>query len=257
MKKRNSLFLLLFLFSVHTFGFGPMGHQIVADIAYKNVNCKTKKKIDQLLGKRGIIYTSSWADEIKSDNEYAYSYNWHFQNLKDSLQFEDIKYLMKNPKAEGKHLFFALDSISKTLKKGQENKEALKFIVHFVGDLHQPLHLGRFSDLGGNKIEIKWFGNRIRLHQLWDSQIVDERKFSYTEYSQYLQDKYKKERKFFKKQSLENSIWETYELQQKIYSYDYTNLNAYLYIYQFKDDKDRQLYKAGIQLAKLLDKIFK
>lgn len=255
MKQKILLLLFLINLSFSAFAFGPVGHQIVADIAYNNLKRSTKKKADKLLGKRGIIYTSSWADEIKSDDRYAFSYNWHFQNLRADMSHEELRNLYENPKSEGEFLFFALDSLSQSLKKNKTDVDALKFIVHFLGDMHQPLHLGRLEDRGGNDILIKWFGREIRLHQLWDTQILESNRFSYSEYSQYLQDKFRKQRKLFKKQSLFDSVWETYLLQLEIYDYDYEDLNPYNYVYHFGDDIDEQLYRAGIQLANLLNKI--
>ena len=62
----------------------------------------------------------------------------------------------------------------------------MKLLVHFVGDLHQPLHLGKKEDKGGNDIDILWFGKKSNLHRLWDSDIIDSSKFSFSELSQNL-----------------------------------------------------------------------
>lgn len=255
MKQKILLFLFLVNLSLTALAFGPVGHQIVADIAYHNLKWSTRKKADKLLGKRGIIYTSSWADEIKSDSRYDFSYNWHFQNLRADMSREELRHLYDHPKLEGEFLFYALDSLSQHLKANKNDAEALKFIVHLVGDMHQPMHMGRLEDRGGNDILIKWFGREIRLHQLWDTQMLESNQFSYSEYSQYLQDKYQKQKKDFKKESLFDSIWTTYLLQLELYDYDYEDLNAYKYIYRFSDDIDQQLYRAGIQLARLLNSI--
>lgn len=256
MKQRLVLLLLLLGFSYQTYAFDAVGHRIISEIAYDNLKCGTRKKVDKLLGKRGIIYTSVWADNVRSDSAYAYSYNWHFQNLKDGMTKTELQYLLDNPKSEGEYLFFALDSLTQCLKKDKNNPEALKFIVHFVADLFQPMHLGRLSDLGGNKVIISWFGRDIRLHQLWDTQMLEGQKFSYSEYSRYIQDKFAKQKKALKKQPLLDAIWETYLLRNKIYAYDYTNLRAYNYMYEFNDDMDCQLIRAGLQLANLLNEIF-
>lgn len=255
MKQKILLLLFLVNLSFGLFAFGPVGHQIVADIAYENLKWSTRKKVDKLLGKRGIIYQSSWADDIRSDNRYAYSYNWHFQNLRADMSRQELRQLYDNPKLEGEFLFYALDSLSQNLKTDRNNAEALKFIVHFVADMHQPMHLGRLEDRGGNDIQVKWFGREIRLHQLWDTQILESNRFSYSEYSRYLQDKFGKQKKQFKKQPLFDSIWETYLLQLEIYGCDYENLNPYDYIYRFGDDIDEQLYRAGIQLSNLLNRV--
>ncbi|MHB9057002.1 MAG: S1/P1 nuclease [Paludibacteraceae bacterium] len=250
------IFTLLLSFSLPLAAFDALGHRIVADIAYANLKCNTRNKVDKILGKHGIIYTAIWTDDIRSDEKYAYSYNWHYQNLRDGMKKTDLQYLYQHPTAEGEHLFFALDSLTRRLRYNKSDAEALKFIVHFSADLFQPMHLGRAADRGGNDVTIKWFGRDIRLHQLWDTQMLEGQKFSYSEYSRYLQDKFARQKKEIKKQSRLDAIWATYLLRNKIYAYDYTDLKAYNYIYKFNDDLDIQLYRAGIQLASLLNEIY-
>jgi hypothetical protein len=256
MKQKILLLTVLFGFTVQSFAFDPIGHRIISEIAYDNLKCGTRKKVDELLGKRGMIYASVWADDVRSDNKYAYSYNWHFQNLKDGMTRTELQHLIDNPKSEGEHLFYALDSLTKSLKHNKNDVEALKFIVHFAADFYQPMHLGRLSDRGGNDVIIRWFGRDIRLHQLWDTQMLEGQKFSYSEYSRYIQDKFAKQKKELKKQSHLEAVWETYLLRNKIYAYDYKDLRAYNYMYQFNVDMDRQLFRGGIQLAELLNEIF-
>ena len=256
MKQKFLLLILIIGFSFPAKAYDVVGHRIVADIAYHNLNCRTRHKVDKLLGKHSLIYDAKWPDDIKSDSAYSYSYNWHFQNLKDGMNPADIQYLFNHPKAEGEHLFFALDSLSRRLKKNNSDAEALKFIIHFVADMHQPMHLGRAGDRGGNDIYVKWFGKDIRLHQLWDTQMLEGQKFSYSEYSQYLMDKFAKRKKEVRRQSLPESLEAVYLLREQIYAYDYTNLSAYNYMYIFNDNLDETLYRGGIQLANLLNKLF-
>jgi hypothetical protein len=255
-KKLGSILLLLLLISPATFAFDAVGHRIVAKIAYENLDGGAKKAVDQLLGRHGMIYAASWADDLRNDSSYAYTYDWHFQDLRDGMTNADFQYLLQHPTAEGEHLFYALDLLTNRLKKNKNDAEALKLIVHFMGDLHQPLHLGRPSDRGGNDIKIKWFGKDIRLHQLWDSNLIEMQDMSYTEYAHYLMDKYSNRKKEFQNQTMLASIEETYQVRNKIYDFNYSKLNPYQYNYLFKNDLDEQLYRAGIQLAQLLNRIY-
>ena len=257
--KINKHFLSLFFLglSLSLSAYDAVGHRIVADIAYQNLSTKARTQVDKVLGKHGIIYAATWADEIRSDKKYAYSYQWHYQNLNDSLTTADLKKLLANPKAEGTHLFFAIDTLSTRLKKDNNDAEALKFMVHFVGDLHQPMHLGRLQDLGGNKVDVKWFGKTINLHSLWDSQIIESEKMSYSEISQYLQDKYEPRKSEYKKYSVLQSIEAGYAIRTQIYGYDNTDTNSYHYLYYFTEKQNEMLYRGGIQLANILNAIFK
>ncbi len=257
--KLNKAFLALSLLwlSLSLSAYDGVGHRIVASIAYQNLTEKTRTQVDQVLGKHGIIYESTWADEIRSDKKYDYSYPWHYQNLRDSLSTSDLKALLQNPKAEGEHLFYAIDLMTNRLKKDKNDAEALKFLVHFVGDLHQPMHLGRKEDLGGNKVEAKWFGKQINLHSLWDSYMLENQKFSYSEFSLYLQDKFEPKKAEFQKYTVEQSIEAGYSVRTQIYGYDNSDTNNYHYVYRFSDSLDEMLYRGGIQLANILNTIYK
>ncbi len=255
MKQKFFLFLLAISLTLPAMAYDAFGHRIIAGIAYENLTCHARKKVDKMLGKHGLIYVSTWSDDVRSDSAYAYSYDWHFQNLRDGMNPTDILSLYENPKNEGLHLFFAIDSLSQSLKNNKKDIEALKFLIHFIADAHQPMHLGRAGDRGGNDIMIKWFGKDIRLHQLWDTQMIEGRNYSYSEYVEFLQDKFAGRNNEFKKQSLPQSLEAVYQVRNKIYKYDYNNLRAYNYMYVFNNDLDELLYRGGIQLANLLNKV--
>ena len=257
-KLAKSILIGCFLISIFSLSaYNVVGHRIISDIAYKNLTSKARKQVDNVLGKRGIIYTSAWADEIRSDNTYAYSYPWHYQNLEHGLTEDGIKHLLENPTAEGEHLFFALDQMITRLKKDKKDAEALKFLVHFVGDLHQPLHLGRSENKGGNGVSITWFGRTTNIHSTWDGSLIDSRKMSSSEYAIYLEDKFESEKQKIKEYDLLQSILKTYEITNEIYNYDMSNTNTYHYLYRFMDQQDELLFRGGIQLANVLNEIYK
>jgi len=237
--------------------YDAMGHRIVADIAYDNLTDKARLQVDKVLGKRGIVYDATWADEVRSDNKYAYSYQWHYQDLDDNMTTDGILKLMKNPKAEGEHLFFAIDTLTTRLKRDKNDAEALKFLVHFIGDLHQPMHMGRKDDKGGNKVDFNWFGRKTNLHSVWDGALIESEKMSYSEFSRYLQDKFEPRKAEIKKCNILQSVEAGYAVQKLIYSYDMSDTSNYHYVYFFADKRDEMLYRGGIQLANILNAIYK
>jgi len=258
MRIRKQFFTLcLLVFTISVSAYDAVGHRIIADIAYNNLTDKARSQVDKILGKRGIVYEATWADEVRSDEKYAYSYQWHYQDLDDNITSADIKKLLNNPAAEGEHLFFALDSLTRRLRVDRKDAEALKFMVHFVGDLHQPLHMGRKDDKGGNKIDFNWFGRKTNLHAVWDGSLIESQKMSYSEYSQYLQDKFEPRKAEFKKYDILQSIMATYAVRNMIYAYDTSDTNNYHYVYYFADKVDEMLYRGGIELANILNAIYK
>lgn len=232
------------------------GHRVIADIAYKNLTCKARHSVDKILGKKGIIFDSSWADGVRNEKGYEYSYPWHYQNLRDSMTTLDLQNLLKNPQAEGDHLFYAIELMIGKLKTNRNDAEALKFLVHFVGDLHQPMHLGRATDRGGNSMMLTWFGSQVNLHALWDSYLIDRQKLSYTEMSEMLLKKYNSERNKFKNESIENSVMAAYELRSQLYATDMKTTSNYLYAHIFTPQHNEMLYRAGMQLARILNEIY-
>ena len=257
--KINKHFLTFCLLglTLSLFAYDGVGHRIIADIAYDNLTAGARNQVDKVLGKRGMVYAATWADDVRSDSKYAYSYPWHYQDVDDNMSSADLKKLLDNPTAEGEHLFFAIDSMVVRLKKDKNDVEALKFLVHFIGDLHQPLHLGRKDDKGGNKIEMNWFGRKTNLHAVWDGALIDSEKMSYSEFSKYLQDKYEPRKAEFKKHNLLQSIEAAYAVRNAIYAYDTSDTSNYHYVYFFADKRDEMIYRGGIQLANILNSIFK
>lgn len=257
-KSIKSIFIVCFLaFTFSLSAYDVVGHRIITDIAYQNLTKKARSQVDKVLGKRGIIYTSSWADEIKSDKKYAYSYQWHYQNLAVGLTEDGIKQLLENPVSEGEHLFYGINQMIERLKNDKTDAEALKFLVHFVGDLHQPLHLGRPEDRGGNGVSITWFGRNTNIHAVWDGTLIDSRKMSSSEYAAYLEDKFEQKKKEIKTYTVLQSVLRTYEVANEIYDYDLSNTNNYHYLYRFMEQQDEMLFRGGIQLANILNDIFR
>lgn len=257
--KRLLLFLLL-VCPFACYAWDAVGHRIVTEIAYRNLTPKARRGVDKVLGVRGIVYFSSWADEIKSDTIYPDSYGWHFQNLRSGMSREQLDSLYHNKDAEGIHLFYALDKQVSLLRNDKNNADALKFVVHLMGDAYQPMHLGRPEDKGGNKVQMRWFNSGTNLHAVWDGRLISYFNFSYREFADYLCDKFadKKIKKEITDMSAEDCIYQTYLLQNEVYEYQQTgDNNTYHYAYRFRASLERQLYTAGIRLAKLLNSLYR
>lgn len=255
MKKTIYLLLLLTL-PITTFAWGPTGHRTIASIANDELRPKVRKQIDQLLGKEGIIYYSTWADEVRSDAAYNYSSPWHYQNLSANKTPEQIKALWNAPLSEGEHLFYAVQELTARLKKDKKDVEALKFLIHFIGDLHQPMHLGRLEDLGGNRVPFVWFRDTINIHSLWDSYLIEHKKMSYSELANYLKNTVGHKKKAFVEQTIPDILVDSHQLTGQIYNYNSKSKSSYVYAYHFNQQLDEALYRAGVQLARLLNEIY-
>ena len=131
----------------------------------------------------------------------------------------------------------------------------LRFLVHLVGDIHQPLHVGRAEDRGGNDIKVQWFGNDTNLHRVWDTHIIDNFQMSYTELTEHLNNNF--DHTSIEELSEDEWIDESQKLVNLVYS-EVKNGDSlgYDYIYKNFDIIKSQLFTAGVRLAMTLNGIY-
>jgi hypothetical protein len=237
------------------------GHRVIAQIAGKNIKSKTKKKIDKLLNGYPMAYWANWPDFIKSDTtgQWKHTHIWHFVNAPEGLSKQDYINHIKNISQENIYSEIPkLEAILKNKKSSDDDKRtALYFLVHLMGDAHQPMHAGREEDLGGNKISVTWFKNPTNIHSVWDSKIIDNEGYSYTEYAKILNSIKKKEKRQLQVGTLDDWMYDTYVLANDIYA----NIKngdelSYGYSYKYKYVMELQLQRGGLRLAKILDEVF-
>ncbi len=259
----NTRYLLLLLFINFTYiGFsytddwGKTGHRVVGEIAESYLTKKAKKNIAKLLNGQGLAFVSIYGDEIKSDDRYKGYSPWHYVNFSF-----DKKYGEDTPSEYG-DLVQGIKKCIEVLKSSiatKENKEFhLKMLVHLIGDLHQPLHVGRGEDKGGNDIQVRWFKEGSNLHRVWDSDMIDYYGMSYTELSENANKLSSAQVKFIKQGSILDWIQESQNLAKKVYaSANVGEKLGYKYMYENFPMVRSQLQKGGIRLAKVLNEIFK
>jgi hypothetical protein len=255
------LFLLLsaFLFSnpttEKTVFWGPTGHRTTGKIAETHLTNKAKRKIDKLLKGESLAFVSTFGDQIKSDRKYNEFYSWHYVNMDLDQKYADTE---KNPKGD------LVTGINKCIQvlKDEKSSEAdkvfyLKFLVHLVGDLHQPLHIGQKEDKGGNTVQVQWFGQGTNLHTVWDSKMIEEWNMSYLELAKNAKDLSKDEIKAIKKGTVVEWVDEVHEITKEVYKSAKVGENLkYRYSYDHLETVRTQLQKGGIRLAKILNEIF-
>lgn len=256
--KISLAFLLLYL-PFQAMSWGLLGHRVVGQIAESYLNKQASREIKLILGNESLAIASNWADFIKSEPAYNYINNWHYINLPAGLNEEQLDFALKRDTITDiytKILFLSAELKNKTLE--QEKKVMyLRLLIHFVGDIHQPMHTGRFEDLGGNKIQLTWFGQNTNLHRVWDSDLIDSQKLSYTEYSRSINFITKNQLHLLQSQDVAQWVKDSYRISTKIYA----NVNTgdklgYRYTYDNIEIANQQLLKGGIHLAALLNSIF-
>jgi len=240
---------------------GVLGHRVVGEVADFYLQAKTRLAIKQILGTESMAMTANWADFIKSDTTYNYLNNWHYVNLPENLSKSDVFSFLDNQ--QGANIYNKLNEMIAILKNSKstasQKKLALRMVIHMVGDLHQPMHTARKDDLGGNKIQLSWFGEKSNLHKVWDEGLVNFQQLSYTEYTKAINHPTRLQIVNWQKADLKSCVYESYEICNKIYATGIKNDDKLSYRYNFDwiDTVNEQLLKGGVRLAKILNDIYK
>ena len=182
MKKHLSIALAIGL-SLTIISWGFKGHRVTALVAEDYLTPQAKQAVRAILGGETLADVSTWADEIKGDPQYGNSASWHFINLPLGLSYEQfVKACYSQDKDNVLSAILAAENklASPTISQS-EKKDALKFLVHLIGDAHQPMHVSRAEDKGGNTIQVRFDGQGTNLHALWDSKLIDHEGLSETE----------------------------------------------------------------------------
>ncbi|KRE99918.1 S1/P1 Nuclease [Frateuria sp. Soil773] len=169
---------------------GPLGHSIVAELAQRHLNPAAEAEVEHLLAPEHTTHladVASWPDQIQDDPALAAL--WKQTRALHYIDFlhGDCDYVPPRDCRGGKCVVAGLDHYVQILAdRGQPDaarREALKFVVHFVGDVHQPLHAGSRDDKGGNTYQVQFRGKGSNLHKVWDSGLLSTRGLDWRGYA--------------------------------------------------------------------------
>jgi hypothetical protein len=251
------LFISLFLLSYHlAYCWGLTGHRVVAEIAENHLSKKAKKELRKLIGRETLAWWANWPDFIRSDSTWRHVSPWHYVDLPGHISRDSFVAGIKN--RPGKTLYTQIPAMVAQLKDKSQSIEqrrtALVFLIHLVGDLHQPLHVGRDEDDGGNKIVVYWFNEKTNLHSVWDTYFINSQAYSYTEYAKLLDIAGKEQVAAWQNSSLDDWFYESHQLSDIIYdSTPAESKLSYNYNFKFQQMLNEQLLKGGVRLAKVLN----
>jgi hypothetical protein len=200
MKKNLKSLVLAAVFglalSSSSLAWGPEGHEIVSEIALYYLTPTARAAVDDILGayKLGDFDVASWPDAIRGNKEYAELYpkngRWHYIDFDAGMWYDD-DFLLETPK-DGDDIVTQIvrwrDDLKGGKLKGERQLDALRFLVHFVADVHQPMHCAfRYGDMGGNMLPVNSFTGQNysfgpdtemdyppSLHSTWDEYLVNE-----------------------------------------------------------------------------------
>lgn len=251
-------FIVILTLSTHTpnsIFWGQIGHRTVGHIADGMLTKKARKQVKRILGNETLAEVSTWMDEVRSDRAYDYANTWHYCTIPDGMTYETA------PTQEGGDVVWAIEKIIKELKEGgstpEEEETNLKFLVHLVGDVHQPLHVGNGTDRGGNDVKVTWFGSNTNLHSVWDTRMIDGKQFSYTEFADWVNHPSKTQVTYWQSASVRDWAHESMTFRDQVYAVPENGRLSYRYSYDNFDLVKQRILQAGVRLAGVINEIYK
>lgn len=169
---RFFLAIFVFIYGSATLAWHQLGHRTTATIAFTQLTPKAKQSVQFLLGSEDFADVSNWPDSIKGTAGWKQTSAYHYASVPDKGNYLETLARLPVPQQNKGDLVMATLKAILTLRDPQTPVQAkywsLKFLIHFIGDLHQPLHTGRPEDQGGNAVSVNWFGKSTNLHSIWD-----------------------------------------------------------------------------------------
>lgn len=166
---------------------GPLGHRLVGHLAERDLSPKARAEVARLL--RGeaeptLAGVANWADDLRGSDPGLgrRSSRWHYANLAEDGCRYDAARDCKGGDCVVEAIRRQRAILADRTRPAAERAQALKFIVHFVGDIHQPLHAGHAHDRGGNDVQVNLDGKGSNLHRLWDSELLATAKLAEPEW---------------------------------------------------------------------------
>lgn len=253
-KTKIYLTLILCVTSTQVFAWGQTGHRVTGEIAQNYLSIEAQAAVTELLGVEDLAEASTYADEMRSNPSEFWRRTaspWHYVNVKAGE-----KYSGAPPEGDA---VSALERFSKTIKNPEATREAkqlaLRFIVHIIGDLHQPFHSGTSEDRGGNLIFVEFFGEQTNIHSVWDTSLVDRQKLSYTEWTKRLVRTLTPEQ-VESWQQTDPTVWIHESVEFRTTLYPNSKRLSWDYQYQSIPIVKQRLQMGGVRIAAYLNELF-
>ena len=166
-------FVSLLVISSQANAWGPSGQTITVSLAEKYLTARARMAVSKILNGSSLSSVATWADQARREEQWSQTSSWHY------IDRESAKSQMPGNVRD------AIEYCREKLSSDDSDSEKLvwlKFLVHFVGDLHQPMHVGNPSDRGGNLTKVSYRGKQYNLHALWDGAFIDDQRMSVSAY---------------------------------------------------------------------------
>lgn len=255
--RRCVIFFAWLLAVMNAYGWSQKGHDVTCFVAEKHLTPKAAAAVDSLLEGRSMVYWANWLDNASHTPEYAYSKTWHYNNVDEGERYETRKQAPDGDAITALRHTIGVLSGDRQWPEGNAQL-ALKMLIHIMGDIHQPLHMGHATDLGGNRIKVKFFGNDTNLHSVWDHSLPEAtHKWSYTEWQQQIDRATPAEQLVIISGNIDDWGRQSVETAAEVYRDFPAGKNiSYNDIARWAPVVEDQYLKGGLRLAHVLNLIF-
>jgi hypothetical protein len=261
MKLKHCFSIFIIATALSLISWGYTGHRTIGLITENHLNLKAKAAVKNLLGDTSIADACTWADDARREPQFKETGNWHFLNLPLGLNFKDFKQYIDTIGKD--NVYSALMNAERVLRDKKSTKEqqvhSLKFLMHFVGDLHQPMHISRAEDKGGNTIQLNYEGKGTNLHSLWDTRMLEHQGLNFTQLAAKYDQMSATDIKQWQKDPLITWIWESYQISSLLYA-EVDAMNKRViddeYYQKHLPMVEKRIQQAAIRLAGLLNSIY-
>jgi nuclease S1 len=240
------------LVSSDALAWGPTGHRAIGRVAERHLNAQAARAVRELLAPELLAYVTTWSDEIRSEPAWAKGEPWHWVTIPDGQTYEAAE---KNP---GGDILEAISRFERVLADRTaprlERVQALKWLTHLIGDLHQPLHVGRGDDRGGNDVLVLWFGEPSNLHSVWDGGLIESTELSFSELADLVDHPTADEVREWQRSGPGDWARESQQLRGACYELGDRRL-SYRYGHDHWPTVERRVRQAGVRLAGELNRI--
>lgn len=239
-----------------SYGWGGYGHRVIAAIAEWCLRSETQSKIIAIVGESNSLESvSNWASDM--EREKRKTSKWHYIYLPKNRD----DYIPERDCPRGGCLISSIEDFAEVLANDsaplEKREEALKYVVHFIGDLHQPFHCGYREDSGGYDTKVIFARRKTNLHKVWDTDLLARDQMKFEDYVQKL---FKRASPDDIKKMQESTILEWMSESRSILrNHAYTYPSSGILDFAYQDHSlgiiDNQLLKAGVRLAGFLDAV--
>jgi hypothetical protein len=264
--------LVAFTFSCEVMAWGKIGHEAIALLAEEGLSATAKIKIKEILGSEDMLAASLWPDKMRYTPAWKHTKGYHFTQVPDGATYfsalEDSNSEELNKADALRALIKAEDMLRDPATNPQSRNYALKFLLHVLGDIHQPLHTGRPEDLGGNTIKMNWYEKESNVHSVIDSGVIavkieipflappEDSETGSEEARYYISILKRPQPKDVAKWILGSYLtWHNESMKLRSEAYQASVLSNDKFVKQFTNAIDQRILMAGYRLANVLNNI--